>query len=44
MMITPGFYNIVTLEGGGETHRGHVEVMEADGILIKVRRGPKCGS
>lgn len=35
-MITPGFYNFVTLESGGETHRGHVEVLEVEGHLIKV--------
>lgn len=37
-MITPGFYDIVTLENGGETHWGHVEVLEVEGHLIKVNQ------
>lgn len=37
-MITPGFYDFVSLESGGETHRGHVEVLEVDGHLIKVNQ------
>ena len=38
-MITPRFYNFVTLESGGGTHRSHVEVLEVDGNLIKARQG-----
>lgn len=38
-MITPGFYHIVTLEGGVDSHRGYSEVIETDGPLIKIRHG-----